>query len=252
MSDRKKIPAIVTEAGNGNSVETHPSFGMISLSRYTSSGGRSYFGAAVEPHAGVSISIHKGEKHRSMSNTWYHAREEVIQVDMSEAQFAQMITSFNIGGGVPCTISHISKSALATLPDGIIPECPEISERKKVETEFKHVMRNLGEEVAKLVLKAQQLQEKPSVNKGDRQEFVKIADGIASIIRSQVPFVQSQFNEAMDATVAHAKSDVDAFISNLMRQAGVEAMRDKVLAAKPNLLPIEDAQVVEEPRQLNG
>ena len=214
---------------------------MASLSRWSSGGGRSFFGSAVEPHAGVSLSIHMGEKHRSLSNHWYHATGEIIEINMTEAQFAQMITSFNIGGGVPVTLSHISKSVIAQLPDGLIPECPEVSERKLVDTEFKEDMAELMHEVEKLVQKAAEFQDKPSINKADRREFVNIADHIASIVRSGVPFIQKQFNEALDTTVSHAKADVDAFISNLMRQAGVEALADKVRALNVRLLP-EDTQ----------
>jgi hypothetical protein len=245
MSDRKKIPATVTKAGNGDFVETHPSFAMVSLSRWSSGGGRSFFGSAIEPHAGVSLSIQTGEKHRSLSNHWYHATGELIEINMTEAQFAQLITSFNIGGGVPATLSHVNKRNIAELPDGIIPECPEVSERKLVDTEFKEDMTELMHEVDKLVAKAEAFQEKPSINKADRKEFAAIADHISHIVKSGIPFVQKQFNEALDTTVSHAKADVDAFVTNLMRQAGVEALADKVRSLKVRLLPEDTATDVQ-------
>lgn len=241
MSERKKTKATVKEVGNGNFIETHPSFAMASLTRWTSGGGRSFFGSAVEPHAGVSLSIHMSEKHRNLSNHWYHATGEIVEINMTEAQFAQMITSFNIGGGVPVTLSHISKSVVAQLPDGIIPECPEVSERKLIDTEFKEDMSQLMHDVEKLVARAKTFQDKPTINKADRKEFASIAEQILHAVKSNVPFVQQQFNEALDKTVTHAKADVDAFVSNLMRQAGVEALADKVRVLNVRLLP-EDTQ----------
>lgn len=239
---RPKVPAVVKESGSrGESVETHPSFGMIGLSRWTSSGGRHFFGAAIEPHAGVSISIHRGEKHRSLSNHWYHGTQEIIQVDMTEAQFAQMITSFNIGSGVPCTISHVSRKAMEGIPEGMVPECPEVSERKLVEREFKAQMLEMAREIEALVAKAKAFQDKPSINKADRKEFADIAEHIKSAVASGVPFIQKQFNEALDESVTHAKADVDAFMSNLLRQAGMEALREKAAGLSIKLLPGESA-----------
>lgn len=242
MSERKQTPPHVEASGDGKTfTESHPSYALIGLSRWSSGGGRSFFGSSIEPHAGVSLSISVAEKKRNLSNTWYHTRGEIIQVDMTEAQFAQMITSFNIGCGVPCTLSHLSKSVIAKLPDGIIPECPETNERKLVEQEFAADMKRLGEQLAVLVKKAQELQEKPSVTKADRKLFTDIAQSIQSIVSASAPFIQKQFNEALDDTVTQAKADVDAFLTQLLRTAGMEAIRDRAEAMRPAFLkPLDE------------
>ena len=237
MSERKKQPATVRPSSTtGGTVETHPSFAMISLSRWTSGGGHSFFGSSVEPHAGVSLSIRRGEKHRSLGNYWYHATEEIIEVNMTEAQFSEMITSFNIGGGIPVTLSHISKKTIQDLPDGMIPECPEINERKTVESEFKALMTRCAAEVAKLVETAKTYQDKPTINKADRKVFTDLAHSIQCVIENGLPFIQGQFNEAMDKTVTHAKADVDSYMSNLLRQAGMDSLKEKAAALDIKLL----------------
>lgn len=250
---RPKTPPKIERSGDeGESTETHPSFGMVSLSRWTSGGGRSFFGSAVEPHAGVSLTIRRGEKKRSLSNDWYHGTDEIIEINMTEAQFAQLITSFNIGSGVPCTISSVNRRGLDGIPDGTVPECPEISEHKRVEAKFKVRMMEMARQIEALVNKAEEFQGKPNINKADRKAYADIASHIKSIIASGVPFIQGQFNEALDMSVSHAKADVDAFMTNLLRQAGMEALRDKMMGFKVNLLPEPDAEVKALPVQTSS
>ncbi|KKK47299.1 hypothetical protein LCGC14_3156640, partial [marine sediment metagenome] len=43
---------------------------------------------------------------------------------------------------------------------------------------------------------------------------------------SNIPFLAEQFSEQMDRTVTEAKGEIEAHVSNLIRQTGLDALED--------------------------
>jgi hypothetical protein len=93
--------------------ESHESYGMVEISRYTCNPPQNFFGSSVKHHSGISLRIHKAIKRRSLAEDRYFAHGTIIEVDMSAAQFADMVCSPNIGDGVPCTLKFIA------MPEGV-------------------------------------------------------------------------------------------------------------------------------------
>ena len=58
---------------------------------------------------------------------------EIIEVAMSQSQFAEVITSMNVDAGVPCTIKYIQGK-------GHIDEADFINKRQQITNEFKDSM----------------------------------------------------------------------------------------------------------------
>lgn len=228
MSERKQIPIKLETKSDGNVEESHPSFGLISVSHYTYTPAQNFFGSSIRHHAGVSLTISRAIKQRSLSNTWYNDKDEIIEVNMTQAQWAELLSSFNRGPGVPCTLNRVNRKAVSGYEDIGVPPCPETNERQEIEAEFKREMVNITKGMADLIAKAETLQAKPNINKADRKEFLNIAETLQRKIDSCLPFIQGQFNEAMDGVVVHAKADIEAFTGQLLRQAGLDAFKDKV------------------------
>ena len=244
MSDRKQVPIKTETSADGDVVETHPSFGMVSVSRFTCMPPQHFFGSAIAHHAGVSLTIGVASCRRNLSNNWYFEEDELIEVNMTEAQFAELMCSFNTSG-VPCTLNHVNRRAANLYEEMGVPPCPERNERKQIEAEFKREMANITQGMAELLAKAQSLYDKPSVNKQDRKEFLGIAETLNRKIDSCLPFIQGQFNEAMDGVLVHAKADLESFTGQILRQAGVEAVQDRVKAMSATVIAqIEDSKPV--------
>lgn len=230
MSNRKTLPPVVEKRDDGSMVETHPSYGLVHVGHYTTTPPQNFFGSSVRHSAGVSLTISLAQKSRDLSNTWYSSRDEVIKIDMTGAQWTELLALFNHGSGVPCTISHVNKSALEDYEDTLVPPCPETNERQEIESEFRRAMADTASGVSKLIERAQELQSKPSITKADRKEFLDIANNIKCKIDCVLPFIHAQFNEAMDGIVVNAKHDLELFANQLIRQAGLDAVKDKILA----------------------
>lgn len=244
MNARKQVPIKSEKSSDGDTVETHPSFGMVSVSRYTCNPPQHFFGSAIAHHAGVSLSISIASRRRNLSNNWYFEEGELVEINMTEAQFAELMCSFNTSG-VPCTMNHVNSSVANLYPEMGVPPCPERNERKQIEAEFKREMSNVTKGLQDLIEKARVLQEKPSINKTDRKEFLDIAETLQRKIDSCLPFIQGQFNEAMDGVLVHAKADLESFTGQILRQAGVEAVQDRVKAMSSTVISqIEDSKPV--------
>ena len=103
-----------------NSKETtHPAYGIASFHRICGNAGN-LFGSSVycdhyvEMEISSGVEIDNGSYHSYLSSGKPH-----IRVAFSPAQFAELITSMNIGPGVPCTIKEIAGERIDKIPDEI-------------------------------------------------------------------------------------------------------------------------------------
>jgi hypothetical protein len=215
--------------------EDHPSYGMIGISRFTCTPPMNLFGSSVKHHAAISLRINKAHKRRSLSADRYFTDDTLVEITLSAAQFAEMVATPNVGDGIPCTLDYLNPK-MSTLAVGKISPCPEENERQMVHDDFKREMRNLADGLKDLVAQAAALHEKPSVTKGDREAFVKLADTLKCKIENSLPFIHAQFTEATERTVADAKANLEAFVGNLSRSLGDSQLKAQLQGTAQNLL----------------
>lgn len=65
----------------------------------------------------ISITIGEAEHVRSLSTDAHYAGRQIIEVQMSEAQFAQFITNSMNHSGAPCTITRNNGQMVPPLAD---------------------------------------------------------------------------------------------------------------------------------------
>jgi hypothetical protein len=98
---------------------THPSYGHAAFTRVTGGIGRLY-GSAITDHGScVELKISTSElvRDRGLSYEHYYARDRIITVMFSEAQFATLITTMNVSEGAPCTINRREGKAVESPPN---------------------------------------------------------------------------------------------------------------------------------------
>jgi hypothetical protein len=88
--------------------EVHPAFGQIHASRLTVGGGPNsgavLFDSDIRHGHTVRIVVERATRKRENNHDWIHGgRMPLIEVEMSEAQWASFVSSMNTSG-VPCTI----------------------------------------------------------------------------------------------------------------------------------------------------
>lgn len=211
--------------------EAHESYGMIGVVRGQSTNPQNLFGSSIQHRSTISIVIHSAEHVRDLSTDWYHAQRQLIEVEMSQAQFAEMITSPNIGDGVPCTIRRI---------DGKLMEEPPFESKKDIfNREFQEQMQKIVDEDTPYMQEALEiLNNKSSITKGDRETIKSAISMLLQEVKSNLGFTYKQFQEQMDKTVQEAKAEVESFVETKVRSLGVDALRAQM-------------PVIDEPRALN-
>lgn len=221
--------------GDKNEIEEHESYGMIGFSRVSSSCGMNFFGSSVRSSHFIVLNIKRGGRRRDLNHYWYHGREELIRLRLSSTQFAELLTTMNIGDGVPCTLERVGVDAMA--------DCPAVDQRQKYEDEFKETMNAAGRDIRALQVKVNQLLSGERINKAQRQEIKAALQSTAMRIDDSAPWVHKQFNEAMDKTVTEAKGEVEAFVNHKIHSLGINALNTEILAALEAPLDSEPLQL---------
>ena len=211
----------------------HESYGMISLSRWQQSSETVLFGSSIKHRNTISITIREAKHTRDLNNDWYSADKELIEIEMSQSQFAEWITTPNVGFGVPCTIRRVNQ---------IRREDPPFeSKAATCRDEFEREMRKAAEGDTLYMQDALDiLENKTSISKGDRETIKKAMKYLRAKITSTLPFIHEQFHEQMDKTITEAKAEIEAFVEHKVRTVGLEAIRDQ----RPELPEASEASKV--------
>lgn len=201
------------------SEESHPSYGVIGISRITCGPpGTNLFGSSICHGNVIALRIHRATKQRNMKTNWHFASEPLIEVWLSPTQFSDMITSPNIADGVPCTIRYVGEDFQG--------ECPEVNQKQIYQNELKNKVSDIMGEADKLMTQAIKLLDgKGQIKAADRKSLLETIEKLRMEIRSNMPFAAECYNEAMEQTITEAKAEVEAFIQNKITQLGLKGLQ---------------------------
>lgn len=191
-------------------VVTHPCFAQIGASRV--SGNKHLHGSDFSHQHYVTITICRSEVHRSLSTDWNHGRDELIEVALSEAQWATFVSAMNIGDGVPCTLQHVNRQRVPQLT-------PPEKQSKKFSDDMARTMTDIQQSLKNLT---PQLGD--AVNKTKAKAIQRELELIASRLTGNTGFVADQFVEHMEGTIEKAKIEVNAYATAIIQKAGLEAI----------------------------
>lgn len=193
--------------------ETHPSFGLITISRVTGGGGE-LFGSSMPHTTRVRIGVRRAERARDLHRDWRHATEEVLELEMSPAQFADFIISMGNGEGTPCTLRYVLGERM--------PDCPPAVEpREQIVKEFREKMRASSAAFNEAAGKLDAILAKKSLNNADRQEVRAIVGDARRLFYDHLAFAGTSFAEANEDALREAQAEAEAFVADLVRRAGV-------------------------------
>lgn len=196
----------------------HPSYALAQISRVSSSKSKPLFGSSISHTQTIQLRIYRGEEIRSDSSyDRYFGREEYINVEMSNTQFAELITSMNYGVGVPVTLKHFN---------GIVPEDPPIrNKRAQHSQEFKEKMVKFTKTLEDGQKELQTLLNKQKLSKEDKRRMENLFQHLTTNIKNNIPYFEKAFEKQMDKTVTEAKGEVESFIANSIQLTGLEEMK---------------------------
>ncbi len=198
-------------------ITKHPSFGIIRAVRRNSSQPVNLFGTSIQHNTTIAIQISTATHDRDLNNDRFREEAHIIEIELSQNQFSEFITTMGQGEGTPCTIKYKDCKR--------IPDPPYKSKVDIFQEEFSAKMHNMGVDMQKgLVNALDLLKNKPSLTKGDREVIIKSMERLVSNLQSSMPFIAQQFHEQMDDVITEAKAEIEGFIEYKIRATGLAAI----------------------------
>ena len=140
--------------------EKHESYGMLGFSRVTITPPAGLFGSSIKHGNLIVLRIHQAERRRDYQRDWISAGERLIEVQMSASQFADAITSMNIGDGVPITINYVKGDTWDKDKRQFRDSPPEVDFKTKAQGELKSEMEEMAERINELSKDAKEILER--------------------------------------------------------------------------------------------
>ncbi len=196
----------------------HPSFANIYIGRSYCSGRKNLFGSSIKHSDTITLKISPAFMERDLNYDRYYAENNpYIEIEMSQSQFAQAITSLNMGAGVPVTLTRLNGE--------YIEPCPFIDKREQFSNEFRNDMQRVSKQLDDVTAEVEKLvEEKRTFSKADREKILKALRGAKHQISSNYPYMFSMFNEQMDKTVTEAKAEIESHLQARMEDVAARAL----------------------------
>ena len=186
---------------------SHPSYGTLAFRRRTG-GATPLFGSSIEHRDTISMTLYHADITRGYHEDWISGNREIAEVEMSYSQFAEAITSMNMGTGVPVTIRFLEK-------EGKIPPCDFVDKRKQFTQEFSEKRQEISEKSQQVLNEVSELfSQKKALTKAEKDEIIRKLNWLNMNIGTNLDFIANQFNEQMDKTITEAKGEIEAFCQN--------------------------------------
>lgn len=194
----------------------HPSYGLVSFHHRTG-GAMRLFGSCVEDHHHtVALTIKRATLARSNTGDRFSPGADLIEVVMSSAQFAELLTTMNVYAGTPCTITRFG---------GRVEEPPVIpSEASTIRAEFRARMAGIATSLAEKQAGVMALLPK-SLQKGVRRQIEIAVESMVTEVASNAPFFVEVFQEATEKVVTAAKAEINAIVTHVAHVTGLEVLK---------------------------
>jgi len=197
--------------------EKHESFVQVGFSRIN---GRSRLFGSSLLHNDHSICLVVRETSKITDNTGtvrYHGKlSPLLKVDLSPAQFSELLTSMNVGNGVPATLRSFNGHNIEDVPEEMFSESESIRES------FDTQLGDLSSFLTSALSEAREIAGKKSATKSSVNSLLKIVEKVHREVVANTPYMLELFQEAAERVVVAAKAEVDSFTLHALVSAGMK------------------------------
>lgn len=207
--------------------QTHPSWGKIAIHRITG-GARSLFGSSINHGETIRITISEASPKRDLHHDWIHEEGQLIEVEMSPVQFAEMLTNMQ-STGTPCTLLYIRGEK--------VPKCEYSDKKELFKNEFKNKVARIAECMDEMGEVLGELKTAKSIKKSDVDRLSGMFARVHQDIVSNMPFAAEMFDEHMERTTLEAKGEIEAYLLHRALRMAEEGMKLVTQLDKPEDRP---------------
>lgn len=199
MSGDEIVGMETDERGN----EIHPAFGMARVNRVTSTG-TPLFDSDILHSSFIRLQFSTATRRRELSRDWIHADRVIADVEMSEAQWAALVSSINTEG-VPVTIRR-------TETNWQIPSPPFEPRLEVSQAE----VRSAADKAFAAIKEARDVYEAKKTAANLRALHFAIENAAAN-----VSFAAKSMTEHAENVVQKARVDIETMVISKARQLGL-------------------------------
>lgn len=192
---------------NERIITTHESYGTIQFFKGQCSTG-TLFGSSIKHNDIILCRISNAELQRYLNKDWIHPISTVLEFEMSQTQFAEMLTNMN-SSGAPITFK--------LKPVGELKKCenpPFESVFMKHSNEFNEHLQTTNKKTENLIKELTKTLNESKIKKSDKETLISLAENILTEINANSNYQLSAFHEQISKTMTECKNEIDAIIKN--------------------------------------
>jgi hypothetical protein len=197
---------------NTTTEETHPAGALIQISRC--SGKAHLFGSDFDHQHYITLKITPATTHRSLARTWYMGKlKPYVEVAMSAAQFAEAITTLNVGMGVPCTMRHLQGHEK-------FPDIEPISQRPTFEAEGGQAISDSVSAIDEALVAL----DDAKLSARSKSDIAGKLNKAKARLKDRLPFLVEAYKEHLDDVEQQAKTEIAAYADHVRNELGVAVL----------------------------
>lgn len=212
---RREEPVVSVPGGYGDdgTKETHPAFGVAVVTRSNGTP-RALFQSDLLHSETITLRIHRADRTRDLNHDWVHPLDEIVEVEMSLAQWGALVSSIGIGSGVPVTLRSTENERRVPL----LPHQPRIQVN----------LDEVNSTVSKMLSRARStiagLREAIEEKKGVKAVRAALRAHEISLehAESNATFAVKSMSSAAERLTSQARADIEAQILNAARLTGLD------------------------------
>lgn len=227
INDPTKIITIDVKDPELYGYETeHSAFGVCEVSRF--SGAKNMFMVNHEQGHGIALTISTATLTRRSGTDSVMQDRELIRIEMSEVQWARMLSSMN-AGGTPVTLTRYLHPQSGEF---ITPQLPD-KHAATMDTFREEITAKAHDSMDALKQARERLGEimKGPLRKGDLaevEELLRIANAKAT---DSLPWVAKRAHESIETATEHSKQSFDSYVDFAMQRLGERALGGQLMLA---------------------
>jgi hypothetical protein len=198
--------------------EEHPAWTLIGAYRSTCNPGVNLFDSDILHQNTITIRLKKASRKRELHHDWLHGKKTVVEVELSEAQWAAFVSSMNSGDGVACTVRYSAADG------GYTPSFPHKPRLAETIAET----HGAADRAFAAIQAAMEALDAADTTKTKREAMATLRATINNATPN-VDFAGKVLVEHAESVVQKAKADVEAFVTAKAHQLGIESSSMDVL-----------------------
>lgn len=213
MPRKLQAPELTEDkSGMGETIETHPCYAVVGVHHVHGTPGSVCFGSDFRHHATIRLRIQRASLRRGLSHDWVHPTaggrdaRDVVEIEMTEAQWSSVISNPNRGEGLPCTLLSIGGQMV-----------PGIDKPTDREQQFKDELLKKIKGLTNAIAEATEAVHDARMTQQSRGRILERLASVSQELKDNLPFVVSSAEEHIDQSKDRALIDIHAHMTRSLQ-----------------------------------